>query len=91
MSPLLAIYEQETAELVAITVGKRKKRNKKYAWEQEFPTDLLAGKKAGADPSPSPRKPASAAPSDAASPRKPASAAPSSSSRSRGNAKGEKK
>jgi len=44
MGELLSIYESETAEMVAITVGKRKKRVKHYAWEQEFPKDLATAK-----------------------------------------------
>jgi len=40
MNEVLDVYEQETAEMVAVNVGKRKQRTRKYAWEQEFPEDL---------------------------------------------------
>jgi len=60
MRDLLGVYEQETAELVSVTVGKRKKRNKKYAWEQEFPKDLAAPEKPKTEAPDSARKRAGA-------------------------------
>lgn len=40
LQELLTTYEIETSEIVSVTIGKKQKRTKKYAWEQEFPEDL---------------------------------------------------
>jgi hypothetical protein len=68
LQELLTTYEIETSEIVSVTIGKKQKRTKKYAWEQEFPEDLktqiaraTSGKAAigGARSARSPRSPRS--------------------------------
>jgi len=73
---LLQMYEQETEEIVSVTIGKKQHRTKTYAWEQQFPQDLKAAMLTRVASNNSLAPPSGASLAPAKSPRRPASPRP---------------